>query len=127
MMNETFTDDPFPIEDLLRDAGNYIRPRDELRASILECVRDGVDRKHRHRRWLFSFSAAGGVMAMTLLVGGLGLSLVPRGRTADELLSQASRRAHVERQSNAIGVSESGTSFQWALSEVFSDWRRWQR
>ncbi|TWT95026.1 hypothetical protein [Neorhodopirellula pilleata] len=126
-MNEPFFDDTVPLDDLLRNAGNYIRPRDELRASILECVRDGVDRKHRRRRWFFSFSAASGVMAMTLVVGGLGLSLVPRGRTADELFSQATRRAHVARQTNTIGVSESGTSWQWALSEVFADWRRVQR
>ncbi len=103
----------FDIEGLIRDARNYVRPGELLRARILEQV---TQRRERRRLWqrLFGgvvFSSA--VAALLLVVGQIGLRVTPHGRSASDIHDQAAKRASVE-----------GIGWEWALTEVIYDWRR---
>ncbi|TWT75413.1 hypothetical protein [Allorhodopirellula solitaria] len=101
------------IENLIRDAGDYVRPGDQLRARILEQV---DERRQRRRLWQ---RLVGGVVFTTtvawllLVVGQIGVQVAPHGRSASDLHEQASRRANIE-----------GIGWEWALTEVIYDWRR---
>lgn len=103
----------FGIERLIRDAGDYVRPGDQLRARILEQV---AQKRERRRMWQ---SLVGGlvftttVAALLLFVGQIGLRVAPQGRSASDVHDQAVRRASAE-----------GIGWEWALTEVIYDWRR---
>lgn len=119
-----FRDDEQRIESLIRGAGTYVRPGDGLRGDILESVRVDVERKSRWRRWLASASVAASLMMVVVISGSMLLAVVPRGRTADELFAQAARHESNAQPTRSANFSEAGTRLQWALSEVFHDWRR---
>ena len=119
-----YRDEEQRLESLIRGAGNYMRPGDNLRGDILESVRVDVERKSRWRRWLASAGVAASVMMVVAISGSMLLSAVPRGRTADELFAQASGSEPSLVPLQQTSISEAGTRLQWALSEVFHDWRR---
>lgn len=119
-----YRDEEQRLESLIRGAGDYVRPGDKLRGDILESVRVDVERKSRWRRWLASAGVAASLMMVVVISGSMLLSAVPRGRTADELFAQASGSEPSLFPLQKPSVSEAGTRLQWALSEVFHDWRR---
>lgn len=119
-----YRDDEQRLESLIRGAGHYIRPGDKLRGDILESVRVDVERKNRWRRWLASAGVAASLMMVVVISASMLLSAVPQGRTADDLFAQASGSEPTLFPLQTSSISESGTRWQWALSEVFHDWRR---
>ncbi|MCM2371531.1 PTS sugar transporter subunit IIC [Aporhodopirellula aestuarii] len=101
------------LEDLIRGAGNYVRPGDQLRARILESVAHRRERRYMWQRFFGGFALATTVVLALVIIGQIGLAIAPRGRTASDLQRQAARRANAD-----------GVAWEWALTEVVYDWRR---
>lgn len=103
----------FDIENLIRDAGDYVRPGDQLRARILEKVARRRQRRQLWQRLVGGLVCTTTVAALLLIVGEIGLRVAPQGRSAGDVHDQAVRRASME-----------GIGWEWALTEVIYDWRR---
>ncbi|MBB3204262.1 hypothetical protein FHS27_000026 [Rhodopirellula rubra] len=101
------------LEDLIRGAGHYVHPGDQLRARILESVNCRRERRHMWQRFFGGFALATTVVLALIIIGQIGLAVTPRGRTASDLQHQATRRANAD-----------GVAWEWALTEVVYDWRR---
>lgn len=133
------------LDEMVKMAGNYIRPREALRARVLEGVRSRIERKCRWHRWLCSAGASGGLMILVVIGMSFGIAMMPRGRTADDLWMQAKGRATWQATDptqsrigavnpvspvnavNAVDASDSHSGLDWAIMEVFADWRHGTR
>jgi len=100
-------------ESVIRDAGDYVRPGDQLRGRILDAVSNRRQRRQRWQRYFGGLTLATVAMLFLVMIGQAGLAIAPRGRSTSDLHDQATRRAVVE-----------GVAWEWALTEVVYDWRR---
>ena len=100
-------------ETLIRDAGSYVRPGDQLRPRILDAVSQRRQRRSIWQRCLGSFALACTAMVAIVIAGEFGRAIAPQGRSANDLQQQATTRA----------ISE-GVAWEWALTEVVYNWRR---
>lgn len=100
-------------EAIIRDAGDYVRPGDQLRGRILDAVSNRRQRRQRWRRCFGTLTLATSALLCLIVVGHIGRAIVPRGRSVSDLHEQAAARA-----------SSEGIAWEWALTEVVYDWRR---
>lgn len=100
-------------ENLIRDAGDYVRPGDQLRGRILDAVSTRRRRRRGWRRSLAAITLATSAVLVLILLGNLMVTFVPHGRSASELHEQANVRAGAQ-----------GVAWEWALTDVLYDWRR---
>ena len=104
-----------PLEAMLRSAGGYVHPTDDLRPNTLEAV--GNARKQRMSR-----RRAGSLAVFSLLLAATGFP--------DFLLNSRLGPAFVESSElyrrSAELISFGGSGADWALCEVFSELRREQ-
>ena len=100
-------------EALIRDAGSYVRPGDQLRPRILDAVSQRRQRRSVWQRCLGSFALACTAIVAIVIAGEFGRGFAPQGRSANDLQQQATARAITE-----------GVAWEWALTDVVYDWRR---
>ena len=105
-----------PIESLVRAAGGYVRPSDDLRPSTLEAAR----RASSSRRWNYRL---GGLAALVMLlaVSNIPARFVPEPREST-LAEETVWQEYELRQQSAKGM---GLSFNpaWAWVEAFFELR----
>jgi len=101
------------LESIVRAAGGYVEPTDDLRPEVLEAAR-GACRQRRLGRRLCCWAVLVVLVSATGFPGFL-FSSSP-GLIAVQS-SELQRRA-------ALSVIENGTEANWALYEVFSELRR---
>ena len=101
------------IESIVRAAGTYVRPSDDLRPSTLEAVRDAC-RQHRRGRRLVGLA----FLVMLFAATGFPESLLTRHTSLAYVQSSELYRRAVE------SATDSRIGANWALYEVFSDLRR---
>jgi len=110
------TDDRFAeTEALIRSAGRYVWPSDDLRPRVLEAARERVGQRHtRYRLAVMMVAAALGVMTGVSVSNHLQASAdsaaMPRGERLDELVE-----AH---------AAASGQTHDWALADIVDQWRK---
>ncbi|EMI54724.1 hypothetical protein [Rhodopirellula sallentina] len=101
------------LEELIRGAGRYVRPGDQLRARILERVSHRRERRRIWQRVLGGFTLSCTIALALIIIGRSAMTFMPRGPSSSDLHSQATRRANAD-----------GVAWEWALTEVVYDWRR---
>ncbi|MFG0289234.1 MAG: hypothetical protein ACF8CQ_13735 [Rhodopirellula sp. JB044] len=101
------------LEELIRGAGRYVRPGDQLRARILERVSQRRERRRIWQRVLGGFTLSCTIALALIVIGRSAMTFMPRGPSSSDLHSQATRRANAD-----------GVAWEWALTEVVYDWRR---
>ncbi len=111
--DESCSRNQFEWETLIRDAGGYVRPGDQLRPRILDAVSQRRQRRSVWQRCFGSFALACTAIVAIVIAGEFGRAITPQGRSANDLQQQATTRA----------ISE-GVAWEWALTEVVYDWRR---
>lgn len=103
------------LESLVRRAGSYVQPTENLRPKSLEAAREATRQQRNNRR-------LGGAILVVVLLGAIGFpsflrfsSLGPAFVRSDEL----HRRATQSALNSSVGT-------HWALYEVFCELRREQ-
>ena len=103
------------LESMVRAAGRYVEPTDDLRPNVLEAAHEACRQRHMSRR-------LGGLAILVLLLAATGFSDFLRSSQLGPAFVQSSelhRRA-------AQSVVEGGVGTNWALYEAFSELRREQ-
>jgi hypothetical protein len=101
------------LESMVRAAGGYLQPTDDLRPKALEATRVACQQRRVSRR-------LGGMALFILLVGATGFPdflFTSQRKLAALEGSELHRRA-------TRSVVENGTEMHWALFEAYSDMRR---
>lgn len=115
--SEFSPDDYRPIVQAIRQAGNYVRPSDDLRPRIIEAAKDQRGQQ-RVRRTASGMMLAFGLLilvttpSMKLIADRLERSQAP---TSDEMQQQATQYS-----------SQSGVGPNWGLTEAFTRLREMQ-
>lgn len=105
------------IEGMLRAAGNYVVPSDDLRPRILEAAREYRGNRRSERR-------LAGYALTTLLLWVLCLPLVD---DLDVLRSKLASPSAFELQQRALEITaDKGFDPNWAMAEVFTQLRHTQ-
>ncbi|WDQ18169.1 hypothetical protein [Rhodopirellula sp. P2] len=101
------------IEDLIRDAGRYVRPSSELRPRVLESVRQQNDARQK----------TGGVLGMLGLGMAAMLSFVWVGQSIQSIPPLPRMSSDEVEQKAMLRSSLTNQSLDWALMEVMDDQR----
>jgi len=103
------------LESIVRAAGGYIRPTDDLRPSTLEAARDACRQRRISRRF-------GGLAILVVLLAATG---IPEFLFSSQRGKAFVRSSELHRRA-AQNAVERGVGTNWALYEVFSELRREQ-
>ena len=112
-----FADDPVSVESMIRAAGSFVEPSEDLRPRALEAARENY-RNRRARRKL------GGVVIFCLSLFGLVTLQAPY---ADVLHSKVTAPSSAEMQQRAIAIgSLPHVGSEWGTAEAFKQLRQYQ-
>jgi len=108
------------LESIVRAAGNYVHPTDDLRPSTLEAARKASSR----RRWNFRLGAVAVVVILLAICDLPGRVAASRAGQV-ERLSQVIRGYDLHRQAS-LRVTRTGFDSSWATYEAFFELRKKQ-
>lgn len=105
------------VEDLVRQAGGYVRPSDELRPRVIEAARaESSERRAQRRIWQ---------AALALAVWGIISTATAGPLSTDSPFSAGMLHAQAELRQADMHQAEIGAA-GWGMVESFTDLRRRQ-
>ncbi|MFK8113262.1 MAG: hypothetical protein AB8B91_13725 [Rubripirellula sp.] len=105
------------VETIIRAAGDYVQPSDDLRPRTLQAARDLCGDRRAERK-------LGGLVIAILVVAFISS---PVTQYVQALRSQTAPTSSAEMQERALVYSEQpGVGSNWAMAEAFSQLRRAQ-
>ena len=108
------------LEEVVRGAGSYVQPSDDLRPKTLEAARSDRSRRTRHRRL-----ASIALSLVLLAVTGLPEAILSPGKTPSNHPAQRVRDFDLHKQAS-LGTLHEGFEPAWALLEAFMQLRSQQ-
>ena len=109
-----------PLESIVRAAGGYVQPTDDLRPITLEAAREACSR----RRWNFRLGAVA-VVVIVLAICDLPSRIVPSRAGQVDRPSLVIRGYDLHRQAS-LRMAHSGFDSSWAVYEAFAELRKKQ-
>lgn len=108
------------LETIVRAAGDYIQPSDDLRPSTLEAAREACSK----RRWNFRVGTLA-VAVVLLATCGLPSRILPPQEGEVKKVSQVIRGYDLHRQAS-LRMVHAGFDSSWAMVEAFAELRKKQ-
>lgn len=108
------------LEAIVRAAGGYVQPTDDLRPSTLEAAREACTK----RRWNFRIGTLASAVILMAVFGLPGQAL-STGAGQNKRVSQAIRGFDLHRQAS-LRIVHAGFDTSWAMYEAFADLRKKQ-
>jgi hypothetical protein len=108
------------LESIVRAAGGYVQPTDDLRPSTLEAAREACSQ----RRWNFRLGAVA-LVVIVLAIGDLPSRIMASRAGQLDNPSQAIRGYDLHQQAS-LRMTHSGFDSSWAVYEAFAELRKKQ-
>ena len=108
------------LESIVRAAGGYVQPTDDLRPRTLEAARDAC----AHRRWNRRLGAMATAVVALALCGPLS-RIAPSRAGQAEAPSEAIRSYDLHHEAS-LRTARSGLDPSWALYDAFAELRKKQ-